>query len=168
MKITTTMNCDVSYFFNNIKEIIKNDDLIVKFKKNTIRTKSTVLKWIRKNKHQITDQSSIATKWKVGIPSSFVPGRRGSIWVDMVMDDGKNIRIFLYLKKSTNKLFKSFTDKKYMIIVRNLDIKLDILYQGCNNELLNKITRPTHICRLNKPLFTGESYSRRYHLNPYP
>lgn len=153
---------EASYFFNNIKEIIKNDDLIVKFKKNTIRTKATILKWIRSNKHKVTDQSSIATKWKVGIPSSFVPGRKGSIWIDLTMDDGQNVRIFLYLKKNTKKLFQSYTDKNYMIIVRNLDTKLDILYQGCNTELLNKITTPTHICRLNKPLFTGASYNRRY------
>lgn len=153
---------DVNYFFDNIKKIINNNELIVKFKKNTKRKKFTLLKWIQYNNHKITHQSSIATKWKVGIPSSFIKGRKGSIWIDLNMDDGQIIRVFLYIKKNTNKLFKSYPDKKYMIIFRNLDTNLDILYQGCNTDTLLKITRPTNICRLNKPLFTGESYNKEY------
>ena len=155
-------SCDVNYFFNNIKKIISNDEVIIKFKKNTKRTKDTILKWLQHNNHQITYQSSISNKWKVGIPSSFIRGRKGNIWIDLNMDDGQNIRVFLYLKTKTNKLFKSFPDKKYLFIVRNLDIKLDILYEGCNTGLLLNITRVNNICRLNKPLFTGESYNKEY------
>ena len=60
------------------------------------------VKWIQYNNHKITYQSSIMNKWKVGIPSSFIRGRKGNI------------------------------------------------------------TRVNNVCRLNKPLFTGETYNKEY------
>lgn len=170
---------DVKYFFDNIRSIYDNDELIIKlnydkkeemmkdFKNHTNR----FVNWLLHSKHN----------WNINKTSSFVPSRNGNVWVDYKFGT-YDTRVFLYTKKCDKKRFKNYPDKKYMLIVRSVNEKLDMLYFGkdteklltsCDNNLIidDKKKKKVSLFRENKPLFTGETYNERYRLfkstNPF-
>ena len=171
---------DVKYFFDNIRSIYDNDELIIKLnydKKEEILKDyknyiNKFVNWLVYSKHN----------WNINKTSSFVPSRNGNVWVDYKFGT-YDTRVFLYTKKCNKKRFKKYPDKKYMLVVRDLNENLDILYfdkdteillNKCNNLIVgdnNKKNKKVSLFRENKPLFTGETYNERYNLfkstNPF-
>ena len=171
---------DVKYFFDNIRSIYDNDELIIKLnydKKEEILKDyknyiNKFVNWLVYSKHN----------WNINKTSSFVPSRNGNVWVDYKFGT-YDTRVFLYTKKCNKKRFKKYPDKKYMLVVRDLNENLDILYfdkdteillNNCNNLIVgdtNKKNKKVSLFRENKPLFTGETYNERYNLfkstNPF-
>jgi hypothetical protein len=178
-------NSEIEYFFKNLRNIYNNDELIIKLnydKKKNIKkhnnnyNKNAFITWLLISNHKKSEKVSKNT-WNINIKSSYVPQRDGDIWIDYKF--GKyNTRIFLYLKKYNKKKFKKYPNKKYMLIIRDLNENLDLLYFNSNTELLlnnnkdiikqqKKVQYKTEpkLFREHKPLFSGVTYNKYYKLH---
>lgn len=152
-------------FILNIQELYDNDNIILKIPKSIRKTKvdiDNLVTWLLKNKHSIS-RTVKKKSWNINYISSYIKNRNsGDAWIDYKFGE-YNTRLFLFSKHYHKKKFIKLKNKKFILKIRVLNHNKDVLYFCKNQECIHENNyKSNDIFRINKPLFTGETYNPIY------
>lgn len=156
---------EVKKFIDNIEKLYNDKKYLFLFDKSLVN--ETNMEDIKKFRTWLLTSNHNIDEWNLGKKSSFVPQRNNGVaWIDYKFGN-INTRVFLYIKKYNKKKFKKYPNIKYIMRVRKLHDKLDVLYFNTNIDIvypciIYKKKKKEYLFRENKPLFSGETYNQEY------